>query len=262
MDPNELLARFSEQQVAAFFLVLARVSPLFLLAPLFSSKMIPGRARAIIAVALTVGIMPVVKHGAIDLDILGFGGLILKELLVGLAFAYALAAMFAAMQAAGALLDTLIGFSFGAMVDPVTGTQSTVLSQMYSLFGVAIFIAIGGDAWVIKGLAPHLRGGAAARGAGDRLDGRRARRSRSRASSSSAFMIGAPVLIALIIVDAAFGVVSRVVPQMNIFAVGFPAKMIVGLMLIGASLPFVSGFIAGQLQDSVAAGAARRCKVA
>ena len=49
MDPSELLARFSEQQVAAFFLVLARVSPLFLLAPLFSSKMIPGRARAILA---------------------------------------------------------------------------------------------------------------------------------------------------------------------------------------------------------------------
>ena len=68
----------------------------------------------------------------------------------------------------------------------------------------------------------------------------------------SAFMIGAPVIIALIIVDAAFGVVSRVVPQMNIFAVGFPAKMIVGLTLLGATLPFVSGFIADQLQLSVA----------
>ena len=95
MTANELLAQFSEQQVAAFFLVLARVSPLFILAPLFSSKMIPGRARAIIARALTVGIMPVVKHGAIDLDPLAFGGLIIKEVIVGLAFAYALAAMFA-----------------------------------------------------------------------------------------------------------------------------------------------------------------------
>ena len=65
-------------------------------------------------------------------------------------------------------------------------------------------------------------------------------------------MIGAPVIIALIIVDAAFGIVSRVVPQMNIFAVGFPAKMIIGLTLIGATLPFVSGFVADQLQLSVA----------
>jgi flagellar biosynthetic protein FliR len=68
----------------------------------------------------------------------------------------------------------------------------------------------------------------------------------------AAFMIGAPVIIALIITDAAFGVVSRVVPQMNVFAVGFPAKLIVGLVLLGASLPFVSNFFNGALQDSIA----------
>ncbi len=251
MDPNEVLARFSEQQVAAFFLVLARVSPLFLLAPLFSSKMIPARARAIIALALTIGLMGVVEHGRIDLDPLGYGALLIKELIVGLAFAYALGAMFAAIQAAGALLDTMIGFSFGAMVDPVTGTQSTVLSQMYALFAVAIFIAIGGDGWVIKGLghtydavplldAPAV--GSMVHGAQVAFSG----------IFVSAFMIGAPVIVALIIVDAAFGVVSRVVPQMNIFAVGFPAKMVIGLTLIGVSLPFVSGFVAGQLQEAVA----------
>ena len=69
---------------------------------------------------------------------------------------------------------------------------------------------------------------------------------------TAAFMIGAPVIIALVIVDAAFGVVTKVVPQMNVFAVGFPAKMIVGLVLLGASLPFVSNFFVGSLQDSVA----------
>jgi flagellar biosynthesis protein FliR len=260
MDPSELLARFSEQQVAGFFLVLARISPLFIFAPLFSSKLIPARARAIVAVALTVGILPVVEHGHIALDALGFGGLIIKEVVVGLAFAYALGAMFSAMQAAGTLLDTMIGFSFGALVDPVTGTQSTVLSQMYSLIGVAIFIAIGGEAWVIKGVArtyeavPLLDAPAI----GTMVEGAQVAFS---GIFLSALMIGAPVLLALIVTDAAFGVVSRVVPQLNIFAVGFPAKMIIGLPLIGASLPFVSGFIADQLQLSVAQ-ALRALKVA
>jgi flagellar biosynthetic protein FliR len=251
VSADQLLAQFSEQQVAAFFLVLARVSPLFIFAPLFSSKMIPARARAIIALAMTIGIMPVVKHGTIELDPLGFGALIIKEVIVGLAFAYALAAMFAGLQAAGSLLDTLIGFSFGSLVDPITGTQSTVLAQMYSLFGVAILIAIGGDAWIIKGLgrsyeavplldAPAI--GSMVQGAQVAFSG----------IFVSAFMIGAPVIVALIITDAAFGVVSRVVPQMNVFAVGFPAKMLVGLTLLGASLPFVSGFIADELQLSVA----------
>jgi flagellar biosynthetic protein FliR len=251
VNTSELLARFSEQQVAGFFLVLARVSPLFIFAPLFSSKMIPARARAIIALALTIGIMPVVKHGTIDLDPLGFGALIIKEVIVGLAFAYALAAMFAGLQAAGSLLDTLIGFSFGSLVDPVTGTQSTVLAQMYSLFGVAILIAIGGDAWIIKGLGRSYEAvplletpaiGSMVQGVEVAFSG----------IFVSAFMIGAPVIVALIITDAAFGVVSRVVPQMNVFAVGFPAKMLVGLTLLGASLPFVSGFIADELQLSVA----------
>jgi flagellar biosynthesis protein FliR len=250
MDPNEILARFSEQQVAGFFLVLARVSPLFILAPLFSSALIPGRGRAIVAIALTVGLLPVVEHGPIELDALGFGALLIKEVIVGLAFAYALGAMFAALQAAGTLLDTLIGFSFGALVDPVTGNQSSVLAQMYALIGVAVFIAIGGDAWVVKGLArtyeavPLLESpaiGSMVHGAQVAFSG----------IFVSAFMIGAPVIIALIITDAAFGVVSRVVPQLNIFAVGFPAKMIVGLTLIGASLPFVSTFVADELQRSV-----------
>jgi flagellar biosynthesis protein FliR len=250
MDPNTLLAQFSEQQVAAFFLVLARVSPLFILAPLFSSKMVNPRVRGIVAVALSVGLMPVVKHGEIDLDVLSYFGLVVKEVIVGLAFAYALHAMFAALQVAGTLLDTLIGFSFGAIVDPVTGTQSAVIQQMYGLFGVAIFIALNGDALVIAGLgrtyeavplldAPAIN--SMVQGAQVAFSG----------IFVSAFMIGAPVIIALIIVDAAFGVVTKVVPQMNIFAVGFPAKMIVGLTLIGASLPFVSGFIGNSVQTTV-----------
>jgi flagellar biosynthesis protein FliR len=250
MTANELLARFSEQQVAAFFLVLARVSPLFILAPLFSSKMIPGRVRTVVAVGLAVGLMPVVKHGPIDLDPLAFGGLIVKEVVVGLSFAYALAAMFAGLQVAGSLLDTLIGFSFGSLVDPVTGNQSTVIAQLYSLFGVAILIAIGGDEWMIQGLArsydvvpllatPSLE--ALTSGALDAFVG----------IFRAALEIAAPVVIALVLTDVAFGMVSRTVPQMNVFAVGFPAKIVVGLMIAGVSLPFVAGWLNDELQASV-----------
>jgi flagellar biosynthetic protein FliR len=173
-----------------------------------------------------------------------------KEILVGLAFAYGLSALFAAIQAAGALLDTLIGFSFGSLIDPVTGTQSTVISQMYALFGAAIFVSINGDAYVIQGLArtydsvPLLQAPAI----GSLVEGAQAAFS---GIFVAAFEIAAPVLMALIITDAAFGVVSRVVPQLNIFSTGFPAKMIVGLTLIGVSLPFISGFVAGQLEQTV-----------
>ena len=253
MQAGELLAQFSEQQVAGFFLVLARISPLFILAPLFSSKSIPRRVRGIVAVGLAFGMAPLVRgNEIIPLDVTLFPGLVLKELLVGLAFAFIIGALFAAVAAAGALLDTLIGFSYGALVDPVTGNQSSVLSQLYSLVGILVFIAIGGDGWVIKGLArtydlvPLLAApalGSLVGGAQEAFAG----------VFTSTLQICAPIVLALVITDAAFGVVSRVVPQLNVFAVGFPAKVLVGLTLVGVSLPFAATWLADELQRSVGA---------
>jgi flagellar biosynthesis protein FliR len=250
---SQLVTDFGEQHVVAFFLVLARVSPLFVLAPLFSSRLIPARVRGIVAVALAIGLSPVVaRGGAIPTDVLALGELIFKELLVGAAFAFALGAFFAAISVAGTFLDTLIGFSYGGLVDPVNGNQSAVLSQAYTLIALLIFIAIGGDGWVIQGMArtydvvgltdmPHL--GHLVAGTGEAFV----------SIFSSAIQVAGPVILALILTDAAFGVVSRVVPQLNVFAVGFPAKVVVGLLLVGATMPFVAGWIANELQRDVGA---------
>jgi flagellar biosynthesis protein FliR len=250
---NALLRQFSEEQVAGFMLVIARIAPLFLVAPMFSSKMIPARVRGIAAVGLAVGIAPLAMKGEhVPLDIMSLGALAVKELLVGLAFSFAIAALFAAVTAAGSLADTLIGFSFGALFDPITGNNASVLSQAYSLVGVAIFIAIGGDGWVIQGLNhtydlvplvdyPAL--GPMVAGVQHAFVG----------IFVAAVELAAPVLLAVIITDAAFGVVARVVPQLNVFQVGFPAKVTVGLLVIGVSLPFAAGWISDELQRSVGA---------
>jgi flagellar biosynthetic protein FliR len=248
---NALLEQIGAQHVAAFFLVLARIGPLFVVAPLFSSKMIPLRARGVAAVALAIGMSPLaLKDGKVPTDALSLAGLIGKEALVGFAFAFAIAALFAAVSIAGSFIDTLIGFSYGGLVDPVNGNQSSVLSQMYTLVGVMVFIAIGGDAWVIQGLAKtyDLVGLTEMPAIGALVGGAQHTFS---TIFLSAVMLAAPVLIALIITDAGFGVVSRVMPQLNVFAVGFPAKILVGFLIVAASLPFVAGWIGNQLQQSV-----------
>ena len=255
MRPEDLLAHFSEEQTAGFILVLARISPLFILAPMFSSKMIPARAKGIVAVALTIGIYPTASHAGgahdIPLDILPLGGLVLKELFVGLAFAFSLACLFAAIQVAGSILDTLIGFSFGAIVDPVTGTNGAVLNQVYGLIGVMIFIVINGDAWVIQGLAKSYEAiplvdapdmSTLVEGAQVVFSG----------IFAAAIEVCAPVMLATLLTDVAFGLVSRVVPQLNVFGVGFPAKVTVGLVMVGATLPFMAGWLGDELQSSVA----------
>jgi flagellar biosynthetic protein FliR len=248
---NALLKQIGEQHVVGFFLTLARIGPLFVVAPLFSSKMIPMRARGVAAVALAVGLSPIaLKGGKVPTDAMSIAGLIGKEALVGFAFAFAVAVLFAAVSAAGSFLDTLIGFSYGGLVDPVNGNQSSVLSQLYTLVGVMVFIAIGGDTWMIQGLAKtyDLVGLTDMPALGTLVGGAQHTFS---TIFVSAVELAAPVLIALIITDAGFGVVSRVMPQLNVFAVGFPAKILVGFLIVAASLPFVAGWIGDQLQQSV-----------
>jgi flagellar biosynthetic protein FliR len=256
MNPESILAEFGQQQTLGFMLVLARISPLFVLAPLFSSKLLPARARGIVAVGLALGIAPIAMNAGdeaarIPTEILALGGLIVKEMLVGFGFSFALGALFAAVQVAGSLLDTLIGFSFGALVDPVTGTNGGVLNQLYALIGVMIFVVINGDAWVIQGLARSYEAIplADSPAIGTLVEGAQVAYS---GIFAAAIEICAPVLIAVVLCDVAFGLVSRVVPQLNVFAVGFPAKVTVGLVLVGASMPFVAGWLGDELQSSVA----------
>jgi len=248
---NSLIETVGANQTAGFILVLARISPLFVLAPIFSSRMMPARARGVAAVALAIGMAPVaMRDRKVPTDVFPLAELIVKELLIGLAFAFAVAVVFAALSIAGSFLDTLVGFSFGSLVDPVTGTQSPVLSQLYGLIGVLVFIAIGGDGWMIQGLAktydlvpllafPSI--GALVGGANAAFTG----------IFVSALQIAAPVLIAVTITDAAFGIVSRVSPQMNVFAVGLPAKIIVAFLILAASLPFVARYVGDSLQGGI-----------
>jgi flagellar biosynthetic protein FliR len=246
-----LVTEFGEQRVLAFFLVLARISPLFLLAPLFSSKMVQPRVKTVLALGLAIGLSPVVSAGTrLPTDVMDIAGLLAKELLVGSAFAYTLAATFAAISVAGSLLDTTIGFSYGSLVDPVNGNNAAVLSTAYSMIGLMVFIAIGGDAWVIKGLArtydvvglvqypsiDHVVAGATAAFTG---------------VFTAALQVAGPVLLALILTDAAFGMVTRVVPTLNAFQVAVPAKVVLGLLLVGASMPFVANWLGTSLQDDV-----------
>jgi flagellar biosynthetic protein FliR len=249
----QLLSQLEGNQLGGFILVLARVTPLFLLAPIFSSDLIPRAVKGMIAVGIAVGLTPIAMHGQhIPSDPVQVAGLVLEGLLVGLSFSFALAVLMAAVESAGSFVDVVAGFSYGELINPLSGEQSGVMSRFYSLFGTMVFLVIGGDAWTLRGLgrtfelvplteAPRL--GSVVGGAEQVFS----------TIFTSALEIAAPVLAALLITDVAFGVVSRVVPQLNVFAVGFPTKVAVALLVVCASLPFVSNWISGQLSASVGA---------
>jgi flagellar biosynthetic protein FliR len=248
-----VLGGLAGNELAGFILVLARVTPLFIMAPLFSSAMIPIRARGIIAVGISIGLTPVALHGQrIPSDAVELAALIIEGMLVGFGFAFTLSVLMAALESAGSMIDVTSGFSYGSLINPLTGENSAVIQRFYGLFGTLIFLVIGGDAWTIRGLGrtfelvPLTEGprlGSLIGGAVQTFS----------TVFASAIEVAAPVLLALLITDVAFGVVSRVVPQLNVFAVGFPTKVAVALLVTAAALPFVSNWISGQLSTSVGA---------
>jgi flagellar biosynthetic protein FliR len=151
------------------------------------------------------------------------------------------------------IADGLSGFSFGSQVDPINGNPGGTLTSFYSLVGMALFLAVGGDAWTLRGLGatftavplahplstPELRGMI---GGAESIVG---------VVFLGAVEVIAPVMLAVLVADIAFGLVSRVAPQLNVFAVGFPVKIGVSLLVIAVSLPFLAGWMTNQLQDAV-----------
>jgi flagellar biosynthetic protein FliR len=237
--------------IVAFVLVLSRVGGLFLFAPVFSSRMIPSQVKLLAAGAIAFALTPIAVHGqTVPTDPLVFVSLLVKEVLVGLAFAVSIGVISAALQAAGSLLDTLVGFSFAALVDPIDNAQAAVFGQLYALFATMVFLLTGGDQMMIFGLGrsydllplgvlPHS--GSLVLLATSGL--------------TQVFTIGlevaAPVVIALVLTDVAFALVSRAVPQMNVFQVGLPAKVLVGFATFAAALPFVATNLSDRLQELV-----------
>lgn len=232
------LPQYAGTEVVSFVLVLGRVGPLFLLAPVFSAQLLAARAKFLAAVAISVALTPIAAHGhTMPTDPLAFGITFAQEVTIGLAFALALGILAAAVSAGASLIDTLVGFSFGALVDPVTGNQNAILGQVYSLFALMIFLVINGLGLMIMGLNETYAlvplGSFPSTGTLASL---------ALHSVEQIPVIGlelaAPVLVSVIVADAVLGIVGRAVPQMNVLVMGLPIKVLLAFAVITASLPF------------------------
>jgi len=246
------LPQIAAEQLVAYMLVLTRVGGLFVLAPVFSARALPAQAKVVMAGALALALTPLASKGqAIPADAPGMVLLIVKEAIVGLAFAFALSGIVAAVQLAAGLIDTMSGFSYASLVDPFTSIQGGVFGQLYSLFVAVVLVTTGGDQIMIAGLAGTfdvvpLTATPSVDAIGQiALD-----------SFAQVFVLGlevaAPALIALVVVDAALALVARAAPQLNMFSVGLPAKILVAVAVVISSLPFIADHVRAELETTVA----------
>jgi flagellar biosynthetic protein FliR len=233
------LPQIAAAQLVSFVLVLGRVGPLFVLAPVFSANLIGQRAKFAAAAAISVGLAPVAARGqAVPEDALGLLLGLANEMAIGLAFALGLGALTAAVQAGASLLDTLVGFSFGAQIDPVNGNQTAVIGKAYGIFATMVFVVGHGPQLMILGLGRTYDLFPLGAHAPSAPLASLALKTLEQVPVLGLELVG-PVVLAVLVADAAFGLAARVVPQLQVFVLALPVKVMLAFAVITASLPFV-----------------------
>jgi flagellar biosynthetic protein FliR len=246
------LPEFASSNLLAFALVLCRVGPFFLLAPVLSANLLPARAKFAAAAAISIALAPIASEGRVipQDDFVSLAIMLVQEIGVGVAFALALAVLAAGVSAGASLVDTLVGFSFGSLVDPITGVSASVLGQVYTLFALMIFVVSGGVRLMILGLARSYDLVPIGTFPAPSALGRLALASLTEIPLIGLELVG-PVILAVVVVDAAFGLVARAVPQMNVFVVGLPVKVIAAFAVVMATLPFLATHLESDLQQAI-----------
>lgn len=230
-----------EALLFAFLLVFVRAGAMLLSSPVFGAQNTPLPIRILttlaIAAALTCALQP--KVGAVPASLYDMGAAVAVEALAGLLIGLFMQLALQAVLIAGTLLDTQIGLGMSQTLNPVAGVPVSVLAQYKFLLGVVIFLCINGHHVMLQAFARSydMMPAGAAIGAGKFAAVQAGYLSLLGQTCLLALTIAAPVLAVSLVVDAALGVVSKAVPQMQAIMVGMPAKLVMGMISLSIALP-------------------------
>ncbi len=215
---------------------LGRVIGMVLVAPIFSAAVIPGRIRVASAVVLALALAPLLKDPpAFSPFSLQGVAILVEQVLIGVVIGFTLKLVFNAMEFGGQIIAMSMGLSYADIVDPQQGITVPVLSQVYAAMVALIFLALDGHLAMIQLLAdsftslpPHAFSVDReilwlVASAGAQL-------------FTGALHVALPAVSAVLIVNLGFGVMSRAAPALNLFAVGFPITMTLGMVAVWLSL--------------------------
>jgi flagellar biosynthetic protein FliR len=223
-----------------FLWPMTRISACLLATPIFSAMSVNTTIRISLALVLTILIYPL--HDWPIVDVLSGAGLVMlmEQVVIGVMMGLILQIVFAAVSAAGEFIALSMGLGFAMMVDPNSGVQTPVISQLFVILGTLVFVSIGGHLILIELLLDSFRlwpiGEPQLEMAmvWDVLQW-------SVLLFSGAAMIALPAMVVLLLTNSAIGVISRAAPSLNVFAVGFPLTLLMGIMVLIVLLPSFMG---------------------
>ena len=223
--------------VGTFLWPLTRVAALVITAPVLGSRVTPRRIRLMLALALTWAILPLMPPMPMVEPLSPTGLLVTaQQVLIGLSMGFLLRLAFGALELGGQVIATQIGLGFASLVDPQSGVQGPLLSQFYTLLGTLVFLELNGHLMLIQLLVDSFTVLPVAPTGADR-DWLWIVVSWASQMFAGAVLVALPAIASLLTVNLAFGVMVRAAPQLNIFAVGFPITLVLGLLIILYSLP-------------------------
>ena len=233
----------TEAQLAAWlspiFWPFLRTLAVFTAAPVFSLRAIPIRAK----VALAFFVALAAQASLQDLPVIGITdpqalGAVIQQVGVGLAIGFAVRVVFAAVELAGEVVGFQMGLNFAAFFDPTIGAQSSAVARFFGQMTSLLFLAMNGHLMVLFAITRSFKSFPVDQNFLETLAHMKLQRLGADLFAS-ALWISLPMVGMLMFANLALGIVSRVAPQMNIFAVGFPITLAIGLVSIAVTLPML-----------------------
>jgi flagellar biosynthetic protein FliR len=233
---------FTDAQLNAwlinFIWPLTRILGLIMVVPVFGHRAVPARVK----IGLGIFIALIVSPALPPMPDVGLGSwyglqILVQQLLIGLAIGFVMRIAFAAVEAAGEIVGLQMGLGFAAFFDPQSAGQTLVLARFFNILAVLVFVAVNGHLLLLGILVesfqtlPISPQPVAAAGFHNVA-----------AFGSTVFAVGLqlalPLIAILLMTNLALGILTRSAPQLNIFAIGFPITLGVGLIVLDFSLPY------------------------
>lgn len=241
---------FTLETIQAFLLVLVRVTAMFAFMPVLGGQAMPAQVKMSLSMAVAVIIFPLLGTDAVsvDMDALEMGLLVIGESMIGLAAALLVNIVFAAVQLAASVVGFQVGFGIVNVVDPISNQQVSITGQLMNITAMLLFLSLNVHHVVIAGFVESFRiiplGEFTMRAAlGEMFI------QAMGMAYVMAVQIAAPMTVTLLLKQAAMGLIARTVPQVNIFIVGFPLTIALGLFTIGVCLPEFSLYMSRVFDD-------------
>lgn len=231
-------------------LAAVRITAFLFLAPPFSYRGFPARVKAMLGVGLALAVSGVVAPGYELLTTAEFFLALVAQLVTGALLGFLVTVCFSVVQSAGSLLDLFGGFQLAQAFDPQMNVNGAQFTRLFQMVALALLISSGGNALILAGLARSfsavpVSGMIALENPTDLLVVTAGQ------LLVSSVQIAGPLLLVLFLADVGLGLVSRVAPALNAFAMGFPVKIMLTLVLAGTVVLALPGIVSALTGDAV-----------